>query len=121
MSDVDENSGTLLFIPGTHRVSSDEANPRERSAQPDFWAEFDRIKDALGRNVQALSVAMGQGCFSLHHWDTIHGSYLNTTAQPRLAVSLAIGTDKLAVHPEKDEHGYTEHLNDNRKCPLLFG
>lgn len=90
--DVDETSGSIAFVPGSHRSDVEGL---------DF---FDQDLDRLEGVAQPAILRRGQ--VSFHHCRTIHGSGPNRSAWPRRS---------LAIHlqPTDTRHRGGRHRNDD--------
>lgn len=108
--DIDEKSGGLAVIPGSHR-------------QPlqDWMTTFnDQNLDGLAERAQKAGVAMRAitprvplGHVSFHHGRTIHGSRPNRGDRPRIALTIHFQDQDNRYQVVTDSHGRPVlHLND---------
>jgi len=74
--------------------------------------------DAKWEEVEAV---MPAGACSFHHKYTIHGSGPNLSDRPRRSFALHMRTEKSKRVPGAEDHGYTSHLDDPARCPVIFG
>jgi ectoine hydroxylase-related dioxygenase (phytanoyl-CoA dioxygenase family) len=93
-SDVDEGSGTLAVLDGSHRW------PEVQNARFFNDTDLDAIEQkfaADGRTVTRVPFRLRKGQVSFHHGWTLHASFPNTSARVRLA---------LAVHLQDVDNRY---------------
>lgn len=108
--DIDERSGGLAVIPGSHL------------SPPQHWMTTfnDQDLDGLSRRATAAGVAMNAlsphvplGHVSFHHGRTIHGSRPNRGDFPRIAITIHFQDFENRYQVVKDDQGRQPlHVND---------
>lgn len=106
--DVDEKSGTLTVLDGSHRW------PDTRHARFFNDADLDAIEQwfaADGRTVTRVPLRLRKGQISFHHGWTLHASFPNTSQGVRLA---------LAVHLQDLDNRYQPALTEDGRPIRMF-
>ncbi len=109
LSDVDESSGTMIVIDGSHRWPGverlrsfherDVEAVRERFQAPGPWVE--------------VPYRLRAGQVAFHHCLTIHGSRENVTDAPRIAWAVHMQDEANRWQPAVNPDGTTTpHMND---------
>lgn len=110
-------SGSLKYVTGSHQENT-IGQPRG-ALELNIDAERARLKQA--GNWEEVDVAVPEGGFSLHHWDLIHGSGSNHSADTRHALSIGFATDTLEVINDEMNFGFPALLKDKFYCPTVYG
>lgn len=117
LSDVGADSGPMCFVPGSHRwgflnqgnfFASDQQALREAIDMPE------------GESWQEIPAILPAGGVSLHHGLTFHGSYANTSGQPRCSLAVHLRDERAQPVPG-DESYYVSHLNESQYSPVIYG
>ena len=118
LSDIEEASGPMCFVPGSHRWGlipegdfhglADEETQQKILPSGQAW-----------REVAAL---MPAGAFSLHHRLTVHGSRPNRSATARRSFAIHLRTENSTPTPETVDyyHNYVDCLDDLHVCPVIY-
>ncbi|MEZ4931483.1 MAG: phytanoyl-CoA dioxygenase family protein [Saprospiraceae bacterium] len=95
--DVDENSGALWILRGSHRI-----NRPVRGAGCLFPNYYD-LRDYLKEKATSINVKAGTAVIFYHN--TIHGSPPNTDGHPRVVIAFSAVPEKAPLHIyfQKDE------------------
>lgn len=94
--DVDENGGSVSFLPGSHRW--------EVTGMDFFEQDLDALAarlDQQGHRIEARPTRMRRGQVSFHHCRTVHGSGPNRGPDPRRS---------LAIHLQPDDNRWRRHV-----------
>ncbi len=116
LSDVGEESGPMCFVPGSQRWGFLNQGNFFGSDQQALRAAIDMPAGESWREVPAI---MRAGGVSLHHGLTFHGSYANTSDQPRLSF-VAHLRDERAQRVPGDEGYYVSHLDEPQYSPVIY-
>ena len=129
--DCDESTGTITFVPGSHRWDLAGLNFFDQ----DLVALEQRIVTPDGSAPVKVSPRIPRGAASFHHCRTVHGSGPNLSAQPRrsMAIHLQPGDNRhrhgLDGNGEPYYHRNDELVrsvegepdySDPRICPVLW-
>lgn len=116
LGDVDELSGPVQYVAKSHTWGL--------LGQGDFFEE-DReagranFRVPPGKSWHEVSAVLPAGGAVFHHCLTLHGSGPNLSDRPRRSMAVHLRTEKIEPNPEAD-HYYVSHLDDPRKCPVIF-
>jgi Phytanoyl-CoA dioxygenase (PhyH) len=116
--DVDEATGPLTFLDGSHRWS-------DPSSELDFFNhDLEGLERRLredGHLVVKRAATLRRGQVSFHHCRTVHGSGPNRGTVPRRAIAIHLQTGGNRHQPAVDAGGAAvEHPND-RLCRRVDG
>jgi ectoine hydroxylase-related dioxygenase (phytanoyl-CoA dioxygenase family) len=115
--DVDEETGTLELLDGSHRWSGDA------HGLDFFGSDLETQEAGLGRPVAKAPARMKKGQVSFHDCRTIHGSGPNRSGAPRraLAIHLQTGDNRWTGEQGHDLVGLTGgDFSDPFWCPRLY-
>ncbi len=115
LSDVNEDSGPMTFVRGSHRWGAVEGS--------DFFSQkldneaIQRPPDSSWEEQPAL---MPAGAMSLHDWMIFHGSDRNTSSQARRSLAIHLRTNN--SHPKIEPgEGLLTYIDDPEINPVIFG
>ncbi|MEL6534810.1 MAG: phytanoyl-CoA dioxygenase family protein [Bacteroidota bacterium] len=117
-SEVDENSGTLWYLPGSHQCPDGPA-VRDVLANATKFEKGKRVWNQTEGLQKAEAIRLRPGGISVHHQYTLHGSPSNESNTTRYALSIGIGTDTLAYNTAEDPFGFIAQLSDQVVCPVV--
>jgi ectoine hydroxylase-related dioxygenase (phytanoyl-CoA dioxygenase family) len=112
-SDVDEASGTLTVLDGSHRWSG------TRHSRYFNDADLDRVAASFaesGREVRPVAFTLRRGQVSFHHGWTVHASGENHSDHPRLALAVHLQDRDNEYIPCHREDGTPVHMADEALC-----
>jgi len=118
LSDIEEDSGPMCFVPGSHQWGL--------IPEGDFHGAADARAQAKilppGQTWQEVSALMPAGAFSLHHRLTVHGSHPNRLTTARRSFAIHLRTENSTPTPEKVDyyHNYVSFLDDLQDCPVIY-
>ena len=72
-----------------------------------------------GREVRVVAMTLKKGQVSFHHGWTIHGSYANTSGQPRLSYAVHLQDGANHYRPFTNAQGREIHIFDEKLCRKL--
>ena len=72
-----------------------------------------------GREVRVVAMTLKKGQVSFHHGWTIHGSYANTSGQPRLSYAVHLQDGANHYRPFTNAQGREIHIFDEQLCRKL--
>ena len=72
-----------------------------------------------GKDVRIVSMTLKKGQVSFHHGWTVHGSYPNTSGQPRLSFAVHLQDGDNHYRPHRNAQGREIHIFDERLCRKL--
>jgi len=116
VSDVKEESGPMVFVPGSHHWGLLNAG--------DFF-DHDRdrtrseIRVPLGRQWAETAAILPPGSMSFHHCLTYHGSGPNRSLSPRISFAIHLRTEKSKPVEGSTDH-YITDLGDPEKAPVIY-
>jgi ectoine hydroxylase-related dioxygenase (phytanoyl-CoA dioxygenase family) len=117
LTSVDQDSGTLRFLPGSHRWGE--------TGMGNLWkqelhAQLEEIEDARGEALEVVRPEIALGDVSFHRCLTFHGSPANTSSEPRSALVLNLRTQRST--PRGGAYlGMREWLRAEKWNPVLVG
>lgn len=118
LTDVDEESGPMVFVNGSH----------QNGLIPEgqfFVSDMDQLKEKFKTNYtkpwkETLN-CLPAGGFSIHHKETIHGSHLNKGKAPRRSFALHLLNERYALKKDGPQYDQLEPLlNDPSSAPILW-
>ena len=109
LQDVDERNGTIMFIPGSHRVG--RLPPIDLARMDDVFKYAPQLK---GREPYVAKIRVG-GC-TFHHGLTIHGNSPNITDEPRVVLAIIYMPDGITYL--RKPNVVTDPLNLREGQPL---
>jgi hypothetical protein len=117
LSDVDEASGPMRFVRGSHRWGF--------RGEGDFFAqELEGQREGItlppGERWEEATAILPPGGVSFHHNLTFHGSGPNVSGRPRRSFAIHLRTDKSRPVEDRRE-GLTEFIDDPSLCPVIYG
>ena len=74
---------------------------------------------AQGREVRIVPMTLKKGQVSFHHGWTVHGSYPNTSGQPRLSYAVHLQDGDNHYRPYRTVEGREIHIFDEKLCRKL--
>jgi hypothetical protein len=74
---------------------------------------------AQGREVRIVPMTLKKGQVSFHHGWTVHGSYPNTSGQPRLSYAVHLQDGDNHYRPYRTAEGREIHIFDEKLCRKL--
>ena len=106
LHDCDEQMGTITMIDRSHRWPGTPAVEAMRAGRrwADNLVELERELARLGHPIEKVPMHLGKGQVSFHHCLTFHGSDINRSDRPRIAVT---------VHFQDQDNRYQEVLDAN--------
>lgn len=122
ISDVPADRGPVCFVPTSHRWGFLRAG--------DFFDGNSKPQEVTppGARWEERPALLSAGGFSLHDKLTYHGSYPNCSDRPRRGFAIHLRTDRSKPLegserwvPEPGDYSYLDHLDDPRRCPIIFG
>ncbi|HAA18152.1 MAG TPA: hypothetical protein DCR93_12700 [Cytophagales bacterium] len=120
LTPVDEASGTLWYIPGSHKPTSGITKPRSRFQQEGFHQELDYIRRTSETEVSAIPIHLPAGGISLHHGLTLHGSGVNHASFTRFGISIGVATEHFRINSHIPCGSFIEQLKDPQIAPVVF-
>jgi hypothetical protein len=111
--DVDEESGTLAVLDGSHRW------PDTQNARFFNDADLDAIEQqfaADGRTVTRVPFRLRKGQVSFHHGWTLHASLPNTSGRVRLALAVHLQDVDNRYRPARTPDGRAIRMFDEQLC-----
>jgi hypothetical protein len=111
--DVDESTGTLAVLDGSHRWPDTEH--ARFFTDPDLSAAEVRF-ERRGRRVERVPLNMRRGQVSFHHGWTLHASYPNNSDHPRLALAVHLQDIGNRYRPGRLPNGDPVHMFDELLC-----
>ncbi|WDE01601.1 phytanoyl-CoA dioxygenase family protein [Thalassomonas actiniarum] len=117
--DVNENSGAITYIRGSHQWQN--AAPYLNAAIQDLGSvksHFIRANKAYSWCEVTATMAAGGICF--HHKDMIHGSSANQTPVYRHAIAIGLLTGQAEIDTKANDYGYRAVLDNRDFCPVIY-
>jgi len=117
LSDVDEESGPMKFVPRTHTHGLLEGG--------DFFSDELESQQAAfklppGVEWEEVSATMKPGGSSFHHRHLIHGSSTNRSGRPRISFAIHLRTEKSKLADGVDRV-LTRYVDDHDVSPIIWG
>lgn len=115
LSDVQLDSGPMVFVPGSHQWGM--------VAGSDFFAQDqDAVRNGItvpdGEEWNEVPVILSPGGVSFHHRRLFHGSEQNTSDSPRMSLAIHMCTEKSRI---KANCGFADTFLDRPEiCPVIF-
>ena len=114
--DVDEESGTLAVLDGSHRWPDTEHARFFNDADLDA---VERRFEVDGRPVVRIPFRMRKGQVSFHNGWTLHASYPNTSGRVRLALAVHLQDVDNRYRPARTPDGRPVTMFDELLCRAL--
>lgn len=114
--DCAENNGSLVVIDGSHQWTGIE---HLRFFNQKNLADYEAQFREEGRLVNIVPIMIKRGQVSFHHCWTVHGSYPNRSALPRLAFAVHLQDGDNHYRPFCIEQGKEIHMFDEQLCRKL--
>lgn len=111
--DVDEDTGTVTFVDGSHRFAEHEYD----SWNQDLSA-LDAQMEAEGREPVLRPAPLRRGQASFHHCRTIHGSGPNRSEAPRRVLTVHLQPVENAYQDAFHGDGSVSHHQNDTLCRL---
>jgi ectoine hydroxylase-related dioxygenase (phytanoyl-CoA dioxygenase family) len=108
--------GPLVVMAGSHRWP-DLQDVRYFNHQN--LRDLEERMRARGREVRVVPMTLRLGQVSFHHAWTIHGSYPNTSGQPRLSFAVHLQDGDNHYRPYRTAEGREIHIFDEQLCRRL--
>jgi hypothetical protein len=117
LSDVDEISGPMRFVAGSHTWPNPSGG--------DFWAQdLESQREVFtappGRAWREAPATLPPGGVSFHDDLTLHGSGPNLSGGPRRSLAIHMRTER-SKPVEGKRGGLTKHIDDLSICPVIYG
>jgi ectoine hydroxylase-related dioxygenase (phytanoyl-CoA dioxygenase family) len=114
--DVPENRSPIAVMAGSHLWTG--LQDFRYFNQQNFQEMEQRLRDE-GKEVRVVPLTMKRGQASFHHGWTVHGSYPNTSGQPRLSYAAHYQDGENHYRAYKDAKGREVHIFDEKLCRKL--
>ena len=106
----------LIVMAGSHRWQGLQDvryfnNQNLNELQEKFRAD--------GKDVRVVAMTLKKGQVSFHHGWTVHGSYPNTSGQPRLSFAVHLQDGDNHYRPFRNAQGREIHIVDEKLCRTL--
>jgi Phytanoyl-CoA dioxygenase (PhyH) len=108
--------GPLVVMAGSHRWAGLQD---VRFFNHQDLSGLEREFRVQGRDVRIVPMIMKKGQVSFHHGWTVHGSYPNTSGQPRLAYAVHLQDGDNHYRPYRNAQGRDIHIFDEKLCRTL--
>ena len=113
---VPENRSPLAVMAGSNRWPGTEDF---RFFNQQNFKEMEQRLRAEGKEVRIVPLTMKRGQASFHHSWTIHGSYPNTSGQPRLSYAAHYQDGDNHYRAYRNAEGRDIHIFDEKLCRTL--
>lgn len=117
LSDIHPNSGPMRFVHGSHKWGLNP-NPSFFFSEHDHQTQQNAIPKPSDATWQEVPALLPAGSVSYHHRHTYHGSGPNHATTPRRSFAIHLRTEKST--PLDGNNYYTDHLNDEAFCPIIY-
>jgi len=114
ISNVDESSGPMLFVPQSHTHGRLDGGD---FFSTDHTAQKRALEETAGIPWREVAATMPAGAASFHHRLTLHGSSANRSDAPRRSFAIHLRTEKSTPIPGEE---YVAHLDDPRWAPVIY-
>jgi ectoine hydroxylase-related dioxygenase (phytanoyl-CoA dioxygenase family) len=116
LHDIEINRAPLVVMAGSHRWSGLQDmrhfnNKNLTDLQEQFRAE--------AKQVEIVPMTLKRGQMSFHHCWTMHASFANTSAKPRLAFAVHLQDGDNRYRPYRNAQGREIHIADEQLCRKL--
>ena len=113
---VQVTQSPLIVMAGSHRWQGLQdvrffSNQNLTELQEKFRQE--------GKDVRIVAMTLKKGQVSFHHGWTVHGSYPNTSGQPRLSFAAHLQDGDNHYRPHRNAQGREIHIFDEKLCRTL--
>lgn len=107
--DVDESSGSITFMDGSHRWDTLGLDFHEGDL-----AGQEAVLAAAGHEIVKVPAVLKRGQISFHHCRTVHGSGANHSPGPRRSLAIHLQPDSNRYRAYRHADGtFAEHRNDD--------
>jgi Phytanoyl-CoA dioxygenase (PhyH) len=116
LDDVEINRAPLVVMAGSHRWSGlQDMRHFNHKNLTDLQDHF----RAEGKLVELVPMTLKKGQMSFHHCWTMHASFANTSAKPRLAFAVHLQDGDNRYRPYCNSRGREIHIADEQLCRKL--
>ena len=116
ISDVQEDSGPVSFLVGSHRWGFLDTGDFLAS---DLAHQLQAIQVSGGKKWREVPTILSLGSISFHHRLTYHSSGPNVSSLPRRSVAIHLRTEKSSSLPGAVDY-YVSNLEDPQICPIIY-
>ncbi|GAB4185845.1 MAG: hypothetical protein Kow00105_00240 [Phycisphaeraceae bacterium] len=116
LSDVTEDAGPMIFVPGSHRWDIDDGGD---FFNQDMNSQKSAFKVPDGQRWTEVLDLLPAGGFSFHHCLTIHGSGPNHSNGPRRSFAIHLRTENSSLRPGT-QPALTRYIKDENLCPVIY-
>ncbi len=113
---VEVTRSPLVVMAGSHRW---EGLNDVRFFNQQNLTELQEKFRAQGKEVKIVAMTLKKGQVSFHHGWTVHGSYANTSGQPRLSYAVHLQDGDNHYRPFTTAQGREVHMFDEKLCRKL--
>jgi phytanoyl-CoA hydroxylase len=117
LTDILPDSGPMRFAQGSHKWGLNE-NPSFFFSEHDHTTQQNAIPKPDDATWQETPALLSTGSVSYHHPLTYRGSGPNHSHTPRRSFAIHLRTEKST--PLDGNNYYTEHLDDEAFCPVIY-
>lgn len=114
--DLDQNRSPLAVMRGSHCWKDME---HFRFFNNQNFSEMEERLRAKGHEVNVVPLTMKRGQCSFHHCWLVHGSYPNTSGEPRLSYAAHYQDGDNHYRPMVDQQGRKVEMFDEKLCRKL--
>ena len=118
VTDVNEASGPMTFVRGSHKWGLNENDSFFRD--PNHDAQAEAIPRPEGTDWEEVPALMPAGAISFHHRLTYHGSRSNTSLLPRKSFAIHLRTEKSEPLDTMGMY-YNQNLDNKEVSPVIYG
>ena len=116
MHNVEVNRSPLVVMAGSHHW---QGMQDARYFNQQNHTEIEKAFREEGKEVRIVPLTMKKGQASFHHAWTVHGSYPNTSGQPRLSYAAHFQDGDNRYRPYRNAQGREIHIFDENVCRKL--
>lgn len=119
LSAVEENSGPMTYIRGSHKTDFVRASGFSSEGSIDDLER--RVRRGLRVPWSERKVVGQPGTVAFHHSRLVHGSRPNTGGWARESITVHLRSEKNTFTRSRRYNFVTEHADDRGWSPILFG
>lgn len=120
LCDVDEKSGPVLYVEGSHRWVHRTHDVDDAFTQDLAYVENKLKGEDPAQPWTKIPAILPKGGVAFHNADTLHASAANTSNHPRIGLALNLRTERSHIKPGYHDFDFASYLSQPFVCPVVY-